>query len=279
MPSYLDIATSITNGKNPLNTMKGEEKIIESINLLRNEFAELKKASDKRIASLQSSFAEVRNELLQRIDSLEITFQNQLKQKDEELSTIKKENKILRTSIARLEEKIDDSEASERRDSLILSGELPTAVAGENCKQRALDLFKEKLRLDIQPSEISTAYRLGKKPSIQGPDKRKILVKLCRRDLKKDIINACKEMKPGFFVNESLTPTRNTILYALRMMKRESNSPIKGTATIDGRVFVWIKKDDSNHDQRILMNSPQKLEDFCLKMMNKPISNYINEWP
>ena len=120
---------------------------------------------------------------------------------------------------------------------------------------------------------------MEKKPSIQGPDKIKSMVKLCRRDLKKDILNVCKEMKPGFFINESLISTRNTILYALRMMKKEPNSTVKGTATFDGRVFAWIRKGDSNYDQRMIVNSPQKLEDVCHKIMNKPIINYIKEWP
>lgn len=58
---------------------------------------------------------------------------------------------------------------------------------------------------------ISTAYHLGEKPVSPFVDKRSIIFNLCRRDIKRDILNACKELKPKLHVNESLTPTRSTL--------------------------------------------------------------------
>ena len=237
MSTFFEIAVALSSGKNPIITnkdikMKNEDKLMEAF---KSEFALMRK-------DFENGFSKLREELLERISSLEITFQNQLEQKNQEIKAIKDENQILRTSLKKLEEKIDDSEALEKRDCIVISGNIPTAEIGENCVQKVHDLIKNKLRINIQPSDVSTAYRLGKKPVSQQPDKRKIMVKLCRRDLKKDILNACKEIKPGFFINESLTPTRNTILYILRQIKREPNSLLKGATTIDGRVFAWIKK-------------------------------------
>ena len=63
------------------------------------------------------------------------------------------------------------------------------------------------------------------------------------------------------------------------MKRSEDDSPVKGTASIDGRVFVWISPHDASRDQRILINTRMKLQEFSLKYMNKPVSEYITEWP
>ena len=241
----------------------------------------MKGESEKIISTLRTEFQKIRDELMEKMESMELSFQTQLAQKDQEISKIRQDNASLRKSVTLLEEKLDDSDAYERRDCIVLSGDgLPAAENGENCLQVACQLVKDKLRVNLQPSDISTAHRLGRKPATQGPDRRKIIIKLCRRDLKRDILDACKQLKPGFFANESLTPTRNTIIFALRRMKRSSeDSPVKGTATIDGRVFVWIKSSGASRDLRLSVNSRQKLEEFSLKYMKKPLSDYVTEWP
>ena len=64
---------------------------------------------------------------------------------------------------------------------------------------------------NIKPSDISAPHRLGLKPALQSEDRRGIIiVKRCRREVKYDLMKACK------YVNESLTPTRNAILSGLR---------------------------------------------------------------
>ena len=128
-----------------------------------------------------------------------------MREKDAEISALKETNNSLETRIARLEEKVDDNDAYERRDCIVLSGDgIPASEPGENCIEVGRSLIKEKLKLNFLPTDVSTAHRLGKKPTAQGPDRRKIIMKLCRRDLKRDIIHACKQAKPGFFINESL---------------------------------------------------------------------------
>ena len=231
------------------------------------------------ITTLRAEFGRMRDELSSKIDSLKAHFDAVIAQKDEEIYRIGKENKELKDCITRLEEKLDDSDAYERRDCVVLSGDsIPAANIGENCKEVAVQLIKEKLRINLQSSDISTAHRLGRKSITQGPDRRKVILKLCRRDLKRDIIAACKELKPGFFVNESLTPTRNSILFALRRMRRIGpDSPVKGTATIDGKVFVWIRPEGSTRDQRLQINTVSKLREFSVDVMKKPLSDCVPE--
>ena len=75
--------------------------------------------------------------------------------------------------------------------------------------------------LIVNPADISVAHRLGRKPD-QGPDKRKIVVELCRRETKQDLLKACRVVKPrNFYVNETLTRTRSTVLYGLRQARKK----------------------------------------------------------
>ena len=124
----------------------------------------------------------------------------------------------------------------------------------------------------------------------QTSDRRKVIIKLCRRDLKKDIIYACKQThrasgsnssRPGLFANESLTPLRNTILYSLRQMKRDPDCQgiIKGTSTYDGKVYVWIRPSTAPKDIRIPINSKGSLVKFVDEHIKKPLENFVQTWP
>ena len=124
---------------------------------------------------------------------------------------------------------------------------------------------------------------MGKKPISQGPDKRQIIAKLCRRDLKPDIFHACKTIKPkDLFINEHLTPVRKTILYVLRSAKRRYGDLISGCNSIEGRVYVWLKPPHPNapgaHDTRMLINNRDKLEKFCHEVLNTQLSEFIDNW-
>ena len=231
------------------------------------------------ISSLRAEFIKMRDEMKKEMEDLKTKFETAIAKKDEDIERLSSENKELRACADRLEEKLDDSDAYERKDCIVFSGDdVPSAGLGENCKEVVLQLVKEKLKINLQPSDVSTAHRLGRKPVSQGADRRKLIMKLCRRDMKRDIIHACKELKPGFYANESLTPTRNSILFALRQMKRiGNNSPVKGTATVDGNVYAWIRPVGATRDQRVLVNTLPKLREFSINIMKKPLTEFLPE--
>ena len=134
----------------------------------------------------------------------------------------------LRHKVSKLEERVDDAKAFERRDTLVFFGEaMPQVSADENCTTVVRNLVKEKLKVQLLPTDISTAHRLGKTPSNQQVDRRYIIVKLCRRDLKRDILFACQNIRPNMYVNEYLTPVRLTILYVLRWAKKSHDGRIR----------------------------------------------------
>ena len=219
-----------------------------------------------------------------QLDLFRAEFLNKLNEKDKEIDNLKIEVNTLKVRLANMEEKIDDADAYERRDTLIFSGDaVPQVKTGENCRDIVCNLVKDKLNLQIASTDISTSHRLGKKPEDQRVDKRHIIVKLCRRDLKRDLISACKQLKPDLFVNENLTPLRNTIMYALRKIKGHFPNLISGSASIEGRVFVWVNKPPAATERkmRIPINTKFKLEDFCNKFLNTPLDSIIKitNWP
>ena len=54
------------------------------------------------------------------------------------------------------------------------------------------------MSLNIKKDEISTSHRLGKKPQ-QGPDRRPIIAKFCRREVKNEIIRVKRTVRPKDF--------------------------------------------------------------------------------
>ena len=112
-------------------------------------------------------------------------------------------------------------------------------------------------------------------------DRRNIIVKLLRRDLKSEIFLACKAKKPKFYANESLTPVRNSIMFALRKIRRSGNEGlIKGIFSTNGRVFAWIKPEqNSDRTVKILINCRERLEKFCVENVGKPLNDFDVRWP
>ena len=234
--------------------------LLSELDKLRTDF------SDMVSAKTQSA----ETTMISEFDKLRDNFSEMLASKTEEITELRSEVQLLKKKVSILEEHVDGANAYGRRDCIIISGGIPAETQGENCVELVRNVFKEKLRLEIATSDISTAHRLGKR-SQASDHKPSIIIKLCRRDIKRDIFSASKQQiqSPGrIFVNESLTPLRSTIFYALRRMKRDHPNIIKGCTTIDGKViivFTAAPPSASAHsrDVRHLVNSREKLELFC----------------
>ena len=221
--------------------------------------------------------------ITEQLNELKAEFRARLDEKDREIVSLKEDVAKLKNSLCKIEEKIDDADAYERRDTLVISGQgVPTAEVGENCQQIFCDLIKDKLHVNVGRSDISTAHRVGKKPVNQQPDKRNIIAKLCRRDLKMDILNACRQLKPNIYINESLTPLRSSIMYVLRMAKKRYPSKISGYNSKEGSVQVWLKPPNSSapgaRNIRKVINTRLALENFCNETLEVPRTTFVEEW-
>ena len=171
--------------------------------------------------------------------------------------------------------------AYERRDTLFISGKtLPVVENGEITSYICSQLMKEKLKINLNPADISISHRIGRKPASQAEDRRNIILKLCKRDVKHTLLSACRKTKPrDFYLNESLTPVRGKIMYALRRMKRESNGRVTGVSSFDGRVVAWVKNaagsSPGSRDLKISVNNMRSLQDFSRHYMDRDASNFI----
>ena len=148
---------------------------------------------------ISAMFTELRSELLSIVQV-----------NSEKIYSLENEVTGLRKTVSKLEEKLDEQSAFERRDTIIISGKkVPQYAIGENCASKVVDCLKENLKLVVSTNDIAVAHRLGSKPKNQTADHRSILVKLCRRDLKYNIVKSARVSKvKDLFVNESLTPQR-----------------------------------------------------------------------
>ena len=152
-------------------------------------------------------------------------------------------------------------------------------ATGENCSAIVSGILKDKLNVNISLNDISVSHRLGRASGSQRPDRRSLIVKFCRRDMKTDVLRACKTVKPqGIFANESLTATRRSIHEVLRKAKKDCPK-ISGTTTIDGSVYAWIKPPIPGaagaRDTRVMINTMLKLRSFFEDTLERPLENYL----
>ena len=217
--------------------------------------------------------------ILLHFSKVELKFFAALKEKDDQLSKLNAEVVSLKKKVSQIEENIDKANSYERRDTLIVSGpSIPEFTQGEKTAEIFRDLVRRKLKMNIDQSDINVAHRLGKKGPSQMPDKRKIIVKMCRREKKSDVIIACKKAnlsETGLFMNESLSPVRRKIFYILRKIKREHRDVVSGCSTVNGRVFVFTKSSSNQRDTRHFINSHEKLVEFCREYVKKPLEFFL----
>ena len=78
--------------------------------------------------------------------NLESKFSEMLAQKSTEIEHLKSEVKSLKEEVSSLRGLIDESDAYERKDTVILSGlSLPIYIPGEDCSNISREIIKEKL--------------------------------------------------------------------------------------------------------------------------------------
>ena len=162
-------------------------------------------------------------------------FTEELNNRDKKIETLEQKVTRLQQNLGRLEEKLDESDAYERRDTIIFSGNgVPAAKTVEIVSDVVCAIVKDELKIKMSPSDISTSHRLGNRPKTQGPDMRNIIVKLCRREHKHELISASKQVRPeNIYLSENLTPTRNHLLFVLAYSGEQKEVP-----KCDCRLFI-----------------------------------------
>ena len=211
---------------------------------------------------------------------LKMDLECSIQSKNMEITELKSEVTTLQGEVKKLKCLVDDADAYERKDTIIVSGDaLPAATTGEVSSEIIRAVVGNELKFNLPADGISTAHRLGKKPTNQTVDKRNIIVKLVRRDLKHELIKASRHQpKPArLFISESLTPSRQTLLFALRRMKK--SGLIQGCHSYEGRVYAFTAAHTaSGRDFRHLIASYEDLREFCNRHVKQPLDNFLDSW-
>ena len=66
------------------------------------------------------------------------------------------------------------------------------------------------------------------------------MLKLCCRVLVQVIFNTCKRTKLSFYMNCSLTPTRNKVFYVPRQLKKKLPGILKSCRALNGDVVAFV---------------------------------------
>ena len=194
-------------------------------------------------------------------------------------------NRNFEKKVLDLEEKIDDNEAYERRDTIIFSGtDIPTAQEAEDTVKVITNLVRDKIGVIMKKDDISVAHRLVPKKNAQGLDKRSIVVKLCRRDTKLDLMKACKAVKPkNIYINEILTRPRAFTLCGPRKVKKKFPSKVAGYGSYEGRVYAWVKPpnptDPRARNGKMWINTCDQFKDFFDRVLNCDSTELVDNWP
>ena len=193
-----------------------------------------------------------------------------IERKDEKVRVLEEKVDVLEGQVRNLEELIDANSQYERRDTFTISGEcLPETTPNENCKSIVTKLFRDHLNLNVDSAEMSTAHRIGRKPN--GTDRRSIIVKVCRRDQVKDIFSACKTVKPPFYVNPALTPTRSKIMFFLRQLRKKIPNKITSCRAFNGEPRVILKSTVRSTRR----NGPDENSNYKLIPTKQALENFI----
>ena len=246
--------------------------------------------NDAGVATLSDEAASIVAAIKLQYDDLKdeiVSLKKLLSEKDQHIDEMKVEITLLNKKVTKLENLVDEEDAYVRRESLILSGTIiPPSTPGEICSNVARKALKDKLNLEVQANEISVCHRLGPKSNTQAHDTRPLTVRFCRRETKRQVLFARTDNShpnSTLYVNESLTPKRRTIMFALRKMKKLHPTIITGCNTLEGRCFVYTKMPASlpnsrSRDRKHVVNTHDALVDFCRDFVKKPLDAFLETW-
>ena len=176
-----------------LNNLKFRfDTTVTSMNELKLAFETHKKASEEKIASLESA----------------VDLANQ--KYEEQLAV----NEALKEDVKILYKKADEQESYSRRNCLLLHG-IPE-LENERSDDVFLENINNKLNLNLVPSDLDRSHRLGRKKTEKGKH-RPIIVKFARHNVKANVYRKKKLLKgTNILLTESLSRRRVNMLNAAR---------------------------------------------------------------
>lgn len=189
--------------------------------------------------------------------------------------SIAKELAMLTSNITRLEERQDSQEQYSRRSCLLLMGVTEAGGTDEDQTERAaLDVFKNKLKLDICAEDIERSHRLG---PVKAHKIRPIIVKFKSYKTRALVYAAKSQLKRStLYIAESLTRRRLAVLNAAR--DRFGNEKCW---TSDGKILINLNSSDGTSKRHVVttMKMLDKIQDPTPAQTNPSSTSQLNPAP
>lgn len=143
--------------------------------------------------------------------------------------------KELAKNMAAVENKLDDLEQYGRRNCLVVH-RIPE-VKDEDCRKTAIEIFRNKLGVDLPIEQIDRAHRLKRKSAAtSAKTPRPIIVKFTSYASRFSVFSNKKKLKgSSFAITESLTNTRLGIL-----KKANQDYGANNVWTLDGKIIILV---------------------------------------
>ena len=175
----------------------------------------------------------------------------ELRNKDAKLEEIESENRVLREKLNHLESRVDDIDNQNRCRNLVLSGNALKNISNDNLTNSAIQLLRGSVQYELAPDKVLATYRVGARSPTQSPDGRGLMIKLRDEDVKRDILSACRTVRPpGLYANDDLTPYRAKILFILRKAKNKSDGKLTACGSQNGNVYAFLKPSNGARSQK-----------------------------
>ena len=160
----------------------------QSLDINSNSFAD-----DTDIDDLSGENKIVLDIMMRKMDEVKSVLLARLDEKVKMIETLESEVDYLKRENKDMKHRLEEIQSYQRSESLIISGNaVPEVNNDENCSRVVVDILKNQMNFVLPKEAISAAYRLGKKSLAQTADKRKIFVKLNKREDKQSVLASCK---------------------------------------------------------------------------------------
>ena len=137
--------------------------------------------------------------------------------------------KTVEDTIEKEAAKANDNEQYSRRQNVRVTGFVEEEE--ENCAEKFVNLWREKIALDVNDEIVDRAHRAGKKE--EGAN-RAIIVRLKTHKDKLTILRNRKNLRgSGFYINEDLTKINQKLSYTARVTCTNADT----SWTVDGKIF------------------------------------------
>lgn len=207
-------------------------------------------------------FKNFQKEMSDKVDSLNATIQvmrTEIASRNDTVAKLTAQNASLVVEVDNLKKNVDELEQYSRRDNLIISG-IPASFAetvstatqasgnyhesSASCIDKVVSFFQDKLNIDIQSTDISTAHRLPAGNNGQPP----LVVKFVRRIKRDTVYQARTKLKDHnkncprdlrIFINEDLSPIHRNIFSAA--WRKQGSNGIESVWSSNCHVMVRHK--------------------------------------